>query len=201
MSGTLLRLEPGGRVRLLKRHAHRLGDGALEPLRRFSTSAAPGVYRATWEHERLSTEARPGSRLFDGIPVRLVVSPFADGRGRFPKPGPGSAYEGVRLPNVASLLTDPARTELFEACVAALVAWDGSTLVLPPLEAPGVDSLAERALASALEHRRAPIPAEGDWPLLLVNAVIGTCAPTTTRAPFPADVRRAIEAVLEREDA
>lgn len=201
MSTTLLRLVPGGRIPLLQRHARRLGEGALEPLRRFSDHSGPGVYRATWERERLTTEARPASRLFEGIPVRLEVSPFANARGRFPKPGPGSAYDGVRRSGVATLLTDVSGAELFEGCVAALVVWDGSTLVLPPLDVPGVDSLAEGAIAATLPHRRAPIPATGDWPLLLVNAVFGTCAPTTTRAPFPADLRQAIDALLEREDA
>jgi hypothetical protein len=69
--------------------------------------------------------------------------------------------------------------------------------VLPPEDVPAVASLAEAELAARLPHRRARIFVAGDWPLLLINAVAGTCAVSVAgRAAFPAEARLKLDAVL-----
>jgi hypothetical protein len=194
---TSLRVTAEHQVLLFDGHVRRLGEDARAALRAFEAAAEPGAYRATWDGTQLLTTPRPPSRLVDGIPTRFAVSPFADQRGRFPKPAPPSRYDGVRLPGVATLLTDGSGDELFEGCVASLVAWDGVTLVLPPEDAPAVASVAEAALAARLPHRRARLLVSAGWPLLLINAVAGTCAPSVEgRAPFPEAVRARVDALL-----
>jgi hypothetical protein len=163
----------------------------------FSRHAEPGVYRVTWDGVALSTQVRPPSRLVEGMPTRFVPSPFAGQRGRFAKPTPPSPYDAVRIAGVSSLLTCAAGVELYESCVASVVAWDGASLVLPPDEVPAVASIAEAEVAARFPHRRASILVAGDWPLLLINAVAGTCAPTVAgRAVFPEEVRARLDAAL-----
>ncbi|MCA2980921.1 MAG: hypothetical protein INH41_10795 [Myxococcaceae bacterium] len=199
---SVLRVDDGGRLPLRRLHAERLGPGAGPALARFARRAAPGVYRATWNGEALTVTARGPSRLRDGLPTRLVPSPFAHVRGRFPKPAPPSPYEAVRLDGMVSLLTDEGGHQLYEACVAGLVAWSGAALVLPPEDAPAVASVAERAIAERLSPQRAPLLVSDRWPLLLVNAAVGTCAPAVPgRGAFPADVRARLDALLASEDA
>lgn len=194
---TSLRVTAGHRVPLLDGHLRRLGEDARAALLAFEAAAEPGAYRATWDGSQLRTTPRPPSRLVDGIPTRFAVSPFAEQRGRFPKPAPPSPYDGVRLPGVATLLTDASGEALLEGCVASLVAWDGVTLVLPPADAPAVASVAEAAIAARLPHRRARLLVSAGWPLLLINAVVGTCAPGVEgRARFPEDVRARVDALL-----
>lgn len=195
---TVLGVTPAG-VPLLERHVRRLGLRSREAVLKFAREAAPGVYRLTWTGVELLTEARGPSRLVEGMPVRFVPSPYAALRGRFAKPAPPNRYDAVRVPGVATLLTSEDGREVYESCSAAVVAWNGSSLVLTPLESPGVKSLAEEALADALPHTRAVIAREGDWPLLLINAVGGTCAiDVPGRAAFPLDQREAVAAVLRR---
>lgn len=185
------------RVPLFEGHVRRLGEASRAPMRAFLAAASPGVYRVTWDGATLTPTPRGPSRLQEGMPTRLAVSPFAGTRGRFPKPLPPSPYEAVRVPGVATLLTDAAGRELYESCVASLVAWDGAQLVLVPEEAPGVASLAEAAVAEGLPHRRAPLLVASGWPLLLINAVRGTCGVQLAgRAPFPAEVRAELDALL-----
>lgn len=195
---TVLAVTPAG-VPLFEKHARRLGLSSRPSLLRFVKSAAPGVYRVTWTGAALLTEARGASRLVEGIPTRVLVSPYAALRGRFAKPAPPNRYEAVRVPGVATLLTSEDGAQLYESCSAALVAWDGAGLVLPPLEAPGVRSLAEEAVVEALPHRRAALLVASDWPLLLINAVAGACAiDVPGRAAFPPDERERIASVLSR---
>ena len=196
---TTLRVDAGGVV-LLEEHARRLaplGGPALERFHAFARTAAPGVYAIATRGDGLDVTARRGSTLFDGMPWRLAPSPVGRAPGPFPKPAPPGPYAAVRAPGVATLLTSPDGTEIWEACVAAVVGWDGERLVLVPDDRPRVDSTAERAIAARLPVARAPILAAGAMPLLLVNAVKGTCtlAPQG-RAPFPPAPLRAIEGVL-----
>lgn len=198
---TVLRLEASRAVPLFEGHVRRLGETSRGALRHFASQAQPGVHRVTWDGAQLSTSHRPGSRLVEGMPTRLVVSPFAGQRGRFTKPSPPSPYDAVRLAGVSSLLTDAAGEELYEACVASLVAWDGRSLVLPPEEVPAVASLAEAQVAAKLSPRRARVLVASDWPVLLINAVVGTCAVKMEgRAEFPADQRARLDLVLSAED-
>jgi hypothetical protein len=198
---TVLRVLDQGRLPLRRLHAERLGKGALEPLSTFAQTATAGLYRATWDGAHLVTTPRGPSRLREGLPTRLVVSPFATERGRFPKPAPPSPYDAVRLDGVVTLLTDPASTELYESCVAGLVAWDGRNLVVPREGAPAVASVAERAIVEHLAPRHATLEVASDWALLLVNAAAGTCAPSLPgRAPFPPEARARLDALLASED-
>lgn len=194
---TALRVTAAHEVPLFEGHVGRLGEACRAALHDFASTTEPGVYRATWDGGRLTTSLRPPSRLVEGMPTRFVVSPFVGLGGRFPKPAPPNLYEGVRVPGLSSLLTDSSGQELYEACVAGIVAWDGAGLVLPPEDVPAVASLAEAELAARLPHRRARIFVAGDWPLLLINAVAGTCAVSVAgRAAFPAEARLKLDAVL-----
>ena len=201
MRYTLLLKRDAGVV-LLEYHRRRLrpaagdaGAAAAAALERFAREAAAGVW-AVWTDEAggLRSESRGGTRLLDGMPVRCVPSPVAGRAGRFPKEPSPSAYDAVRRAGVATLLTSPDGTEILEACAAAVAAWDGGAIVVVPADRPRVWSTAEEALCDHLKVREAPILAEGKWPLLLVNAVKGTCAVAVPdRPPFPAEVRAEID--------
>lgn len=194
---TALKVNPGGRVPLFEGHVSRLGPESRAPLRTFAAQATPGVYRVLWDGAHLTATLRPPTKLVEGMPTRFVISPFAGQRGRFAKPAPPSSYDAVRQPGVSTLLTDGAGEEVYEACVASVVAWDGASLVLPPLDAPAVASVAESEVAARLPHRRARILVAGTWPLLLINAVAGSCAVAVPgRGAFPAEVRQRLDAVL-----
>lgn len=200
MSGyTVLRVTEQFTIPLLHRHATRLGDGALGALQHFiSFVVEPGVYRVTWDGRQLSTLKLPGSRLVEGMATRVMASPFAEQSGRFPKQSSPSPYDAVRAEGVSTLLTDASGGEVFEACSAAVVAWNGSALVLPPEDRPAVASLAEAAIAAHEAVLRAPIRLTESWPLLLVNAVT-TCVPKGSA--FPVAIRERLAALLVKEDA
>jgi hypothetical protein len=83
---TVFRLLEHGVMPLRRLHAERLGPGASAALQVFSADAAPGLYRARWDGSTLTATPRGPSRLRDGLPTRLAVSPFAHLVGRFPKP-------------------------------------------------------------------------------------------------------------------
>ena len=82
--------------------------------------------------------------------------------------------------------------------MAAVIAWDGASLVVPPADRPRVASVAEAAIRATLPVREAPLASRGGWGLALVNAVAGVCRPALgpDRAPFPEDVAARIEALL-----
>ena len=197
---SVLRVDEAKQVPLLRRHARRLGvsQGVLSD---FASAAAPGVYRVMWNGAALEHELRPASRLLEGMPTRLVVSPFAERQGRFAKPRPPSPYDAVRVAGVAPLLTSADGHELSESCAASLVAWDGSEVVLVPVNAPGVASLAEEAVAEGVAHRRAVLEVESQWPLLLINAVAGTCGiEVEGRRAFPDEVHERIQRVVTSQE-
>jgi len=194
---TVLRVTERAQVPLLARHLERLGPEAADAARAFLASAAAGIYRLSWQAGALQTSLRPASRLVEGMPTRLVVSPFAHHHGRFPKPAPPSPYDNVRLDGVATLLTSADGRWLYESCAASIVAWNGAALVVPPEDVPGVASVAEAQVVDRLTPRRAPLAADSEWPLLLINAVVGTCAVDIPgRAPFPVDVRTRLDALV-----
>jgi hypothetical protein len=194
---TALRVLDDRRVLLLDGQARRLGEGSREALLEFASTASPGVYRANWDGARLVTEGRGPSRLREGMPSRFVVSPVADQRGRFPKPGPPSPYESVRLAGVATLLTDARGEEIFEESASAVLAWDGASLVITPDASPAVASVAEDAVLRSLEVKRARILVGDAWPLVLINAVAGVVGISVEgRGAFPAEVRAKVAAVL-----
>jgi hypothetical protein len=197
-STSLVVVEQG--VVLFAEHARRLvpdGGAALERFRRFARTAAPGVYVLRALGDDVVAEARGPSALFDGIPTRFAVSPMAAAAGPLPKPASPGPYAAVRAPNLATLLLSSDHTEILEACTAAVVGWDGERLVLVPVDRPRVESTSEAAVARALPHVRAPIPARGDMPLALINAVKGPCViqPPGRRA-FPEPIVRALGEVI-----
>lgn len=200
MGYTLLKLVRNGVV-LSAYHFRRLelelGSPASEAFARFARQAEPGLWAVEVGQARLRAEPRARSRLVDGMPTRFAVSPVAGRRGTLPKPGPGGAYDAVRAPQVATLLTGADGKEIFEACSAAVVGWDGRRLVCVPAESPRVWSCAEQAIREHLEHRERPLRADSDEPLLLVNAVKGTCEVAAPgRAAFPAAARASVDALL-----
>jgi hypothetical protein len=196
---TALRVTAGNHLPLFEGHVRRLGEESRGPLRHFASLATEGVYRVSWDGAQLTTKLRGPSRLVEGMPARFAVSPFAGQRGRFPKPGPPTPYEGVRVEGISTLLTDAMGEEIYESCVAGVVAWDGASLVLTPDDSPAVASVAEAELAAKVAVRRAPILVKSDWPLLLINAVAPTCQPKVPgRAAFPADQRALVDELLRR---
>jgi len=190
---TLLRVTADGVV-LRDLHAQRLapeGGPALAAFARFAADAAPGVYAVRCSGDDIAAEARAGSRLFDGIPVRVARSPFADRAGPFPKPAPPCAYDAVRADGVATLLTSADGAAILETCSSAVLGWDGERFLCVPGDRPRVWSTAEQAV-------RAHLPF-GAAPLLLVNAVKGPCTVTAPgRAPFPEAAVRDIERLFVR---
>jgi hypothetical protein len=194
---TVLRVTSAGTIPLMARHVERLGFRSEHSLRQFAQTAPFGIYRVTWDGTTLSPIPRGPSKLFDGMSTRWCVSPYASRQGRFPKPMSPSGYDALRAEGVATLLTDAGHHELFESCSAAVVAWDGSSLVLVPQEVPAVASVAEQEIAAHCAHRRARILKGDGWPLLLVNAVVGTCAVTMDgHHPFPVELRAVIHRLL-----
>jgi len=213
-------------VMLFAQHCARLaaaGPACVEAFRQFAASAAPGVYAvrahpdgdalilraaAPGAGERdlssahLDVRTRPASALFDGMPSRAVVSPYAARSGRYAKPAPPSLYESVRLRGVATLLTSADGEEIYESCVAAVLAWDGARLLAAPPDRPAVDSTAIAALEREGMLTFAPLPLRSAMPLALVNAVAGLCLPRFEgRAAFPSDTRAAIESLFLRSCA
>ena len=199
MRYTTLRVSDAGVV-LFDLHVERLapeGPAGLAAFARFAGEATPGVYAVALTGGELRVERRAGSQLVEGMPARLAVSPFAALRGAFPKPGPPCAYDRVRLPGVATLLTSADGEEIYEGCVAAVLGWDGARFVGVPQDRPRVDSTAEAAVRGALPFVRAPLRAEAREPLILINAVTGPCAVRTGRPPVPAEAVRSLAQVME----
>lgn len=200
MPYTLLRRTEKGVV-LWDYHLRRLGLTSPDARSALVTSfreASPGVW-AVWSDGRgLRVEARAGSRLSDGIPVRTAVSPVLGRGSRLPKPGGPSAYDPVRVAGVATLLTSPDGGEVLEACCAAVVSWDGEHIVCPPRDRPRIWSTSLAAIREHLPVREAAIPATSEA-LLLVNAVAGTCKPGgPCGSRFPAEIRAQIDDLFGR---
>jgi hypothetical protein len=196
---TRLRLTADGIV-LCRYHEQRLAldaDGAAA-FARFARTSAPGVW-VVWTNDVGRLQAKPGgpSALFDGMPVRWATSPLTGGHGPVPKTGAPSVYDPVRLDGVESLLLSADGAEIYESCRAAGLAWDGERIVCAPADRPRVWSTTEAAVRGHLPVRKAPLRVDADMPLLLVNAVAGTCVPAMPgRGTFPPAVRQAIEDLL-----
>ena len=199
MRYTTLRVTRAG-VLFYDRHAERLapeGPEGLDAFARFAREAAPGVYAVRVSGAALEAEPRAGSALVEGQPVRLVASPFAGGRGAFPKPAPPNPSDAIRRLGVATLLTSPDGAEIYESCVAAVLGWDGARFVCVPGDRPRVISVAEAAVRAALPWTSAPLRADDTLPLVLVNAVAGPCAVATGRPPLPPDAVAALRGLME----
>ncbi len=196
MKYTTLRVSARGVV-LFEEHAERLGPTLRPAFEKFAATASEGVYSLRGDADRLVVERRSGSRLHEGVVVRSAVSPMALRHGPFAKPAPPSPYDDVRSASAITLLTDVGETEIFECCVAAVMAWDGTDLVMVPADRPRVQSVAEAFVARDFPHRRGPIHTAGSWGLLLINAV-GSAAPFIgAREPFPPDVAAHLQATID----
>lgn len=203
MRYTRLRLTPHGIV-LVAEHQQRLGanEGAARvALRAFARRARPGCW-VVWFDEAahgLRAELRPASHLRDGMAVRFASSPVAEHSGPLAKPPPPCAYDSVRTRGHVTLLTSSDGRELWEACSAALVGWNGQRIVCVPADRPRVVSTSEAALRRQLPTCDAPLLTTDRIPLLLLNAVKGSCALALPgRPPFPWAVRRRIDAALQQ---
>jgi hypothetical protein len=69
-------------------------------------------------------------------------------------------------------------------------------LVATPYASPRVASITEMFLLQQHEHRREKILRCSGWPLVLVNAVAGACAPMPVGASFPEDVLTRLNATI-----
>jgi hypothetical protein len=194
---TLLRTARG--IVLARQHARRLarapsGEHALREV-----PPAPGVYAVLAGRDVVNVRRREGgSWLQDGMPARLAISPVADAGGPIPKPPPPGPYAAVRVRGVATLLTSPDGAEIWEACAAAVIGWDGWRFVLVPRDRPRVDPVAEAALREHLPFVERPLRVDEPLPLALLNAVRGICAISVPGRPaFPEEPRSRIKARLE----
>ncbi len=198
MSYTALRVDPDGVV-LFEHHLARFrecGPAVRDGFLAFARSAKPGVWTLRAVGPRLVATPRDPSLLFDAMPIRTQVSPFAGARGRLAKPPSPCPYDSVRTPGVATLLSSADGSELYEACSAALVGWDGAALVIPPDDRPRVASTAEAALCLG-RTIRAPLRADSSMPVAMVNAIKGLCLPSVPgRERFPPEAVQAVALLL-----
>ena len=201
MAYTLLKLAERGVV-LWRYHARRLGVKPGSTMARELAARARALEPGVWAVEIQSDgppcwQRRGRSSLRDGMPVRLAPTPLVGVSGAVPKPAPPGPYDTLRRPGTVTLVTTPDGTEIVEACRAAVIGWDGSRIVCVPEDRPRVWSTAEAAVREGLVVRAAPLAVRSEMPLLLVNAIRGTCGlDLPGRAPFPAPVRRAVERLL-----
>lgn len=188
-------------VVLYQWHARRLaaaGQAVLDAFAAFSREAAPAVYTLRAAEGLLRVEPREPSRLFDGIPTRFAPTPLEPNEGAVAKPASPCRYDGVRLRGVSTLLVSADGEEIYEACSAAVVGWDGVRLLRVPSDRPRVSSTSEAALRDQLPTHEAALLRSDEVPLLLVNAVKGTCRiDLPGRPPFPEHVRESIDELLE----
>lgn len=209
MRYTLLSSRPQGIV-LCQYHLRRLG--LSEPDSRHAGGRSARAVLSGWCRDQdagtwavtiddageLKIEARPETSLRDGMPVRFEPTPMRNLRGAIPKPPSPSPYDAVRLKSRATLLTSVDGTEIYEACRAAVLGWDGERVVCVPRDRPRVWSTSEAAVREHLLVRETPIAVDSAMPILLVNAVKGPCTlDLPTRRPFPEPVRKRIERLFD----
>lgn len=200
MAYTFLRVTEAGVV-LWEYHLRRMalepGSRAHESFLEFGRTALPGAYAAWVEDGKLRIEQRPGSRLFDAIRARWLPSPIAGQTGAHPKDRQSASYASVRADKVATLLTSEDGSELYESCSAALLGWDHG-LVCVPSDRPRVWSTAETAVREHLSPREAALSSR-TLPLLLINAVKGTCSLAPEDVPaFPTEARATVDALFAK---
>ncbi len=199
MSWTVLRVAAEGVV-LRGAHAQRFAaapDAVREAFDRFCGGAVPGIYALREASGALYVEARPTPWLVEGMPVRLRASPVGALRGLLPKPASPSVYDTIRERGTCTLLTSLDGHELFEACTAALMSWDGTRVVFPPADRPRVASASEVVVRSALPFVERPLAVRSDAPLVAVNAVSGAVPLVLEgRRPMPGAVLEAVAAAF-----
>lgn len=191
MSFTSLLVTEAGVV-LREQHRARLGLECAAAFDDFSRRATPGAWRVWSNGPLLRTESRPPSQLRDGLSVRRLPSPVVRATGALPKASP-SPWDQVRVPGLVTLLTSADGSELYEACVAAVLWWNGSSVVTPPADRPRVASSAVAQLRLQVSMVETVIPSSAQA-LLLVNAVGLTCLPEGST--FPVALRAQLHELL-----
>lgn len=188
MSYTRLRVVDDGII-LFEGHLRRMaaaGEAAASAFLGFAETALPGCYALTAEGAELRTQAVGGSRLRDGMPVRLAPSPLIGRTGPIPKPASPCVYDPVRVPEIATLLVSRDGMEVYEGCAAAVIGWEGGRFVLAPSDRPRVASVSEEAVRAGLCPLEKPLLVESRMPIALINAVKGVCRVSLLgREPFP----------------
>jgi hypothetical protein len=202
MSYTTLQVTHAG-VPLAAAHLRRLAKGAVEQRRlaplfdRFVRDAVPAVYSLRFNGQRIQASPPRQSALLYSLPTRRRVTPLPFDAGPVEKPAPPCAYDAVRSPGVLTLLTDPTDSELLEACVASLLAFDGRVVCAVPLQRPRVISLAEHFFVNHFSVSRQVIAVDSHWPLLAVNAAVGAVPVVSEgRDPFPPALQQEFQAAF-----
>jgi hypothetical protein len=190
MSFTTLRVNENG-VLLYSQHEQRFrnaGEDAVRAYRQFAADATQGVYNLFWDGKILLVKERGESTLFDGMPVRFMVSPIANLKNRIDKPMPPSIYSNFVETNISTLLTSADGKEIFESCRASVIAWNGKNIIRVPDDRPAVRSTMERLLKEMPGVIEEPILKDSAYPIALVNAVKCTCTLTIEgRNEFPVE--------------
>jgi hypothetical protein len=198
MSFTTLKVTDKG-VLLFALHEerfHNAGKEAIMAYHRFAAEAAPGIYNLYWDNKKMHIKTRGESRLFDGMPVRFIISPLAHTHHRIEKPPSPSIYSGLIEPGIATLLTSAEGKEIYESCSAAVIAWDGKNILKVPRDRPGVKSTMLELLNVLPHIKEQPILRASDYPIALINAVKCTCIVSMEgRKPFPDDQLERIRAL------
>lgn len=194
MSYTRLKVTEEGIV-LCDYHLRRLAVGGeeLEAFVGVAKKTGPSVWSLWLQDGQWHWQQGSGSQLHDGIAVRYATSPVADQSGAQPKPRAPCVYDAVRARDSATLLTSVDGQQIYEACRAAIVGWDGTKLVCTPQDRPRVWSTTEAAIREHLPVNEAPIPVHSTMPILLINAVKGPCTVSDPkRQPFPRSTQHQI---------
>jgi hypothetical protein len=187
MSFTTLRVNENGLL-LYAQHEARFrnsGEAAIKAYKQFAIHAKPGIYNLFWDGISLLVKERAESTLFDGMPVRFMISPIANLKSRIDKPMPPSIYSNLIEPTISTLLTSSDSKEIYESCRASIIAWNGKNIIRVPDDRPAVKSTME-ALLRELGVVEEPILCDSNYPLALVNAVKCTCTISVEgRKEFP----------------
>ncbi len=189
MSFTTLKINDNG-VLLYSQHEQRFriaGNDALKAYRQFAAEAAQGVYNLVWDGKNVLVKVRDESTLFDGMPVRYMISPIAHLKNRIDKPMPPSIYSSFVELAISTLLTSSDGKEIYESCRASVIAWNGKNIIRVPDNRPAVKSTMEMFLKEMPNVIEEPILKDSDYPIALVNAVKCTCTISVEgRKEFPA---------------
>ena len=190
MSFTSLKINDEG-VLLFALHEQRFrnaGEEAVSAYHQFAAIAEPGTYALKWDNNTMIVAPRGESLLFDGMPVRYRVSPLVDIKNRISKTAQPNIYTNLREPGITTLLTSADGTEIYESCMASVIAWNGKQIVMVPADRPGVRSTMEELLKQMPGVVEEPILVASDYPIALVNAVKCTCTLYIEgREPFPVE--------------
>jgi hypothetical protein len=197
---TVLRKTADG-VPLRSLHRARF-SGADEAARTFdeAVDALPeGLHALCYVENALQVRALAGSRLASVERVQFAPTPLP-GTGAIAKPAPPCVYDDYRRGPVLTVFFDASMSTLCEADCAAVVGWDGLSLVVPPDETPRVASVAETAILEAFFRRvrRGPLVRDGAEALAFVNAAGACTLPIAGRAPFPPALLAEIADLLRR---